>query len=213
MLVPAEYVHLVRHGEVDNPGRILYGRLDGYGLSDLGTQMSKRVAKALDVRPIVRVVSSPLLRTRQSAKPIAKAMGLTIDTDERLIEGTNVFEGSRLSAGRLLRHPNLWPHLRNPLRPSWGEPYRDIASRMMAALEDAWKSVDSGEVVLVSHQLPIWMLHRWIAGVPLPHLPAQRRCTLSSVTTFRNIGGKWKEESYREPAADLLVESIDLGAV
>jgi broad specificity phosphatase PhoE len=211
--VPAEYVHLVRHGEVDNPARILYGRLDGYGLSDLGSQMSKRVATALQVRPIARVVSSPLLRTRQTAEPIAKALNLRIDNDERLIEGTNVFEGTRLNATRILKDPSTWRHLRNPFRPSWGEPYKDIASRMMLALEDAWSSVKLGEVVLVSHQLPIWMLHRWIAGVPLPHLPSQRRCSLASVTTFRNVGGKWKEESYREPASDLLEKSIDLGAV
>jgi broad specificity phosphatase PhoE len=84
---------------------------------------------------------------------------------------------------------------------------------MMAAADDALHSVDDGEVVLVSHQLPIWMLHKWIAGIPLPHLPTSRRCSLSSVTTFRKVGERWKEESYREPAEDLLEQAIDLGAV
>lgn len=212
-LVPADLLHFVRHGEVDNPDRILYGRLDGFPLSPLGEHMASRVAQALQVRPIQRVISSPLLRARQSAEPIARALGLEVETDERLIEGDNVFEGSRLNAKRILSDPSTWPHLRNPWQPSWGESYRSIAARMMAVAEDAWASVDEGDVVLVSHQLPIWTLHRWIAGIPLPHLPNQRRCSLSSVTSVKKVGERWKEENYREPAIDLLTEAIDLGAV
>ena len=175
--------------------------------------MATRVGDTLKVRPIVKVVSSPLLRARQSAEPIAAELGLKIEIDDRLIEAENVFEGTHLSATSLASNPGAWKHLRNPWRPSWGEPYRAIADRMMAAAEEHYAGVDEGEVVLVSHQLPIWMLHKWIAGIPLPHLPASRRCSLSSVTSFRNVGERWKEESYREPAGDLLTGAIDLGAV
>lgn len=175
--------------------------------------MAAAVADTLQVRPIVRVISSPLLRAQQSARPIAEALGLGVDTDERIIEGDNVFEGTQLAAKHVLTHPSSWKNFRNPWRPSWGEPYRSIADRMMACAEDALNSVSGGEVVLVSHQLPIWMLHKWIAGIPLPHVPASRRCTLSSVTSVRKVGGRWKEESYREPASDFLEEAIDLGAV
>ena len=212
-IVPADLLHFVRHGEVDNPDRILYGRLDNFGLSSRGTDMAGRVADTLKVRPIVRVVASPLLRTQQSAEPIAQALGLDVEIDERIIEAENVFEGTRLSVSEILKTPKTWKHFRNPWMPSWGESYRTIASRMMAACEDALESVDEGEVVLVSHQLPIWMLHKWIAGIPLPHLPSSRRCSLSSVTSFRKVGERWKEESYREPASDLLTGAIDLGAV
>ena len=212
-MVPAERVHLVRHGEVDNPDRILYGRLDGFELTDRGHRMAERVATFFGPSPIARVISSPLIRAMQTATPIAEAHGLDVEIDDRLIEGTNAFQGGRVSAKRILGTPSLWPLLRHPLRPSWGEPYRDIASRMMAAMDDASASVESGEVVLVTHQLPIWMVHRHIAGVPLPHLPGSRRCTLASVTSFQKEQGKWREHSYREPAGELLSGAIDLGAV
>ena len=212
-IVPADLLHFVRHGEVHNPDRILYGRLENFGLSDRGHEMAKRVADTLQVRPIVKVISSPLQRAQESAKPIAEALGLSIDIDERLIEADNVFEGTRLSLHSVLKKPTTWAHFRNPWQPSWGEPYRAIAGRMMAAAEDALESVEEGEVVLVGHQLPIWMLHKWIAGIPLPHIPASRRCTLSSVTSVRKVGERWKEESYREPASALLEDAVDLGAV
>jgi hypothetical protein len=44
-------------------------------------------------------------------------------------------------------------------------------------------------------------------------MPHERRCGLSSITSFRKIGTRWKEESYREPATDLLEDAIDTGAV
>lgn len=209
----ADFLHFVRHGEVHNPERILYGRLEGYGLSDRGEQMAARSASALATRPIAKIYSSPLQRAQESAAPLADELGLPVEIDERLNEGLNFFEGSRLTAARLLTEPSVWVALRNPFTPSWGEPYREIAQRMMALAEDAWKSVERGEVVLVTHQVAIWVLHRSVAGIPLPHLPSQRRCSLSSITTIKKVGERWKEESYREPAADLLDNAIDLGAV
>lgn len=212
-MVPADLLHFVRHGEVHNPDRILYGRLEGFGLSDRGLAMAERTASALATRPITKIYSSPLQRAQESAGPLVDKLGLPLDIDERLNEGLNLFQGTRLNLKRILTDPSVWPLLRNPWRPSWGEPYRDIAARMLEMAEAAWESVDEGEVVLVSHQVAIWTLHRTIAGIPLPHLPNQRRCSLSSITTVRRVGTRWKEESYREPAADLLEDAVDLGAV
>lgn len=211
--MPAELIHFVRHGEVDNPGRVLYGRLDGFGLSERGRQMAARSAGALATRPISRILSSPLERAIESATPLADRTGLAIEVDERLNEGINVFQGTRLTLGRVLSNPSLWPALRNPWKPSWGESFRDISTRVQDVANEAWESVDEGEVVLVSHQVVIWIFHRSAAGIPLPHLPNQRRCSLSSITSFRKVGTRWKEESYREPAADLLDVALDQGAV
>lgn len=211
--MPADLLHFVRHGEVENPDRILYGRLDGFGLSHKGRQMAARTASALATRPVSRILSSPLQRAVESAEPLANTVGLPVEIDERLNEGLNRFQGSRLTLGRVLTDPSVWGLLRNPWRPSWGEPYKEISDRMLSVAEDAWNSVSEGEVVLVSHQIAIWIFHRTAAGIPLPHLPNQRRCSLSSVTSYRKVGTKWKEESYREPAADLMEDAIDLGAV
>lgn len=210
--MPADLVHLVRHGEVHNPDHVLYGRLPHFGLSDLGQRMAAASVTLLAGHPVTGLYASPLLRTQQSAAPWAEGFGLEIHTDERLIEPTNRFEGKRMT-GRTLADPRHWPLLVNPRRPSWGEPFTSVAARMLAAMHDARESVDSGEVVMLSHQLPIWMAHRALAGEPLHHDPRKRRCSLSSVTSFTWINGALTETDYQEPSADLIAESTDLGAV
>src|SRR5687768_11633306 len=89
-------------------------------------------------RPVVRLVSSPLQRARESAEPISSEFGVPIEIDERIIEPTNHFEGKRMSGpGGALRDARNWASLRNPLQPSWGEPFRAISNRMMAAIDEA----------------------------------------------------------------------------
>jgi broad specificity phosphatase PhoE len=84
---------------------------------------------------------------------------------------------------------------------------------MMAAIDEHWAAVDGGEVVLVSHQAPIWMVARSVARKPLPHHPGRRRCALSSITTLARSGDTFVEVAYAEPAAELLTGAIDTGAV
>lgn len=62
-------VHLMRHGEVENPDGVLYGRLPGYHLSELGRRMADRVAEHLASRDIVHVGASPLERRRRPPSP------------------------------------------------------------------------------------------------------------------------------------------------
>lgn len=209
--MPAELVRLVRHGEVHNPDGILYGRIPGYHLSELGHQMAAVAAESLAGHDVTGLIASPLQRTQESAQPWADLFGLPINTDERLIEPHNWFEGTRMR--ERLRNPVSWPRLANPLRPSWGEPYQSVKRRMFAAITDAWQSVDSGEVVLVSHQMPIVMVARSVAGLAPFHDPRKRRCSLSSITTLRHDGERFIEVDYQEPARELLAASIDLGAV
>ncbi|HEY8590950.1 MAG TPA: histidine phosphatase family protein [Naasia sp.] len=210
----ASALHLVRHGEVDNPARILYGRLPGYGLSALGRRMAESAAAALADRPIARIIASPLQRTQESAAPFAATFGLPVETDERVIEPYNRFEGTRVSFGpSLLSNPEAWPWVSNPFRPSWGEPYVQIAARMLSAIADAHASVDDGEVVIVSHQLPIWMVHRSLIGERLYHDPRRRRCDLSSITTLTKRGERFVETGYANPAGPLSAAAVDEGAV
>ncbi|QEO08830.1 histidine phosphatase family protein [Protaetiibacter larvae] len=207
----ADLVHLVRHGEVENPDRILYGRLPGYGLSALGHRMAQLASDSLAGRPITRLVASPLQRTRESAAPWAARFALETELDPRLIEPANRFEGGNVRRG--LRNPRNWPYLVGPWRPTWGEAYVSIRARMMDAIAQAHAGTPGGEVVLVSHQLPIWMVARTVAGKPLMHDPRTRRCSLSSITTLAWDGEGFVEVDYQEPAAELLAQSIDLGAV
>ncbi|MEN9747994.1 MAG: hypothetical protein RLZZ603_686 [Actinomycetota bacterium] len=211
----ADRIHLVRHGEVHNPEGVLYGRLPNFGLSDLGHKMAAAAAEEIKSqgRRITALYCSPLQRTRESARPFTQIFGLDPITDERFIEPTNVFQGKVLSAGRLMVQPHRWIHFRNPNRPSWGEPYTDVVARMMEGVLEAANSVKSGDVVIVSHQLPIWMMHSAVNGKKLPHNPTQRRCTLSSITSFEIRDGQLVEVDYREPAKGLTNQAIDVGAV
>lgn len=211
--MPATHVHLVRHGEVYNPGGVLYGRLPHFHLSDNGKKMAETAAHALHdsgVKP-AKLVVSPLLRTQQSAEPIAKLFGAAPDLDERIIEPYNIFEGRKVTAKTVLIRPHLVFHLRNPLQPSWGESYVSVVERMMKAMTEAAESVSSGEVVMVTHQLPIWMVHRHLSGARLAHNPSKRRCALSSITSFEYVDGKFREVAYLDPAAE--TARIDKGAV
>lgn len=215
----ADRIHLVRHGEVHNPEGVLYGRLPNFGLSDLGHKMALAAAEDLKSqgRRISALYCSPLQRTKESARPFTRIFGLDPIADDRLIEPTNVFQGHRLTAVRLMFQPHRWIHFRNPSRPSWGEPYVDVVERMTAAVVEAANSVASGDVVIVSHQLPIWMIHSSVSGKKLPHNPTQRRCSLSSITSFELVDGKLVEVDYREPGKNLAAGSgagiIDVGAV
>jgi len=198
-------VQLLRHGEVLNPEKVLYGRLPGYRLSDLGERMAERAADWFSGRDVVRLVSSPLERARQTAAPIAARLGLPVLLDERLIESDNVFEGRSVGVGDgALRSPRAWWHLRNPFLPSWGEPYTQVALRMHAAAEVAREAARGHEALLVSHQLPIWIARLSAEHRRLWHDPRRRECSLASVTSFTYDGDKLVSVSYAEPAADLL---------
>jgi broad specificity phosphatase PhoE len=198
-------VHLLRHGEVHNPQKVLYGRLPGYRLSDLGERMAERAAEWFAGHDVVRLASSPLERARQTAAPIAARLGLPVLLDERLIESDNVFEGRTVGVGDgALRSPRAWWHLRNPFLPSWGEPYTQLALRMHAAAEVAREAARGHEAVLVSHQLPIWVARLSAEHRRLWHDPRRRECSLASVTSLTYEGDRLVSVSYAEPAADLL---------
>ena len=196
-------VHLVRHGEVDNPQGVLYGRIPGYHLSETGRLMAKAAADFLAGRDITVLRSSPLERALETAEPIAAEFGLPIAVDDRLIEPWNHFEGLRFAVGDgALRQPRHWLKLRNPFRPSWGEPYEQVAKRVLAAVSDAAKAADGHEAVCVSHQLPIWVARRSAEGRQLWHDPRRRQCALGSVTSLTVVDGNISAVSYATPSGE-----------
>ena len=198
-------VHLIRHGEVHNPEGVLYGRRDGYHLSDLGVKMAQRVADTLGDRDIVHLRTSPLERAQETAAPLATALGLTPVIDPRVIESSNVFEGKRFGHGdNALRKPSTWIHLWNPLKPSWGEPYKEVVARMLAAVYDARDAAAGHEAAIVSHQLPVWITRLALEKKSFLHDPRRRECTLCSVTSLEFSGEDLVTISYSEPAGDLI---------
>lgn len=208
-------VHLLRHGQVHNPDAIVYGRLPDFHLSELGARMAEAAAANFRARAnqggrYVLLASSPLTRARETAAPVARELGLDVVTEERIIEPRNHFQGLHVDA-KVLSHPRHWPYMLNPLRPSWGEPYRHQVTRMAEAVRDlARRAVDIGgdgaQVIAVSHQLPIWLTRLSVEGRPLPHDPRRRQCNLASITslTFDDVSEPALPRlNYREPAAHL----------
>lgn len=202
----ASTVHVVRHGEVHNPESILYGRQPGWRLSERGEAMAEAVAQWTSELSLGAIHSSPLERAQQTASPISKLHGLEIRIDDRLIEAANIFEGKPFGVGDgVLRRPSAWRHLWNPWRPSWGEPYNEQVARMSAAIESARKAAEGKDALVVSHQLPIWILRSSIEGRPFLHDPRRRQCSLASVTSLHfDASGKVVGLTYSEPAAHLL---------
>jgi broad specificity phosphatase PhoE len=197
-------VHLLRHGEVYNPEGVLYGRLPGFRLSDLGVAQAKLAAEYLAGKDVRYLVCSPLERAKQTAAPLADLTGLPVAEDERLIEAANKLEGRPVAGGKgLFKDPSLWKHYRNPFRPSWGEPYAEIAARVLAAARAAREHADGGSAVCVSHQLPIVMARRAAEGKRLFHDPRRRQCSLASVTSLTFDGDRVVGIAYHEPAAAL----------
>ena len=175
--------------------------------------MAALAAKALKDKKVKvgAIYMSPLLRTRESAEHIQALYGVDPQTDQRLIEPYNIFEGRKLSAKAIAIRPHLVYHLRNPYSPSWGEPYVAIVARMLEAMTELAAKTHDGDLVLVTHQLPIWITHRHLAGEKLAHNPSKRRCALSSITTFEVTKNGLVEVDYISPAESLL--SVDKGAV
>jgi broad specificity phosphatase PhoE len=199
-------VHLARHGEVENPQKILYGRQPGWRLSTRGQQMAQVLGEWSKGIDLGALHVSPLQRAQETAAPIAKAHGMEITTDERLIEAGNIFEGKSFEPGSgILKHPTAWRHLYNPWKPSWGEPYDEQINRMFAAIFAAHKAANGKDAIVVSHQLPIWITRSAIEGRSMLHDPRKRECTLASVTSIHfDDEGVISGLSYSEPAAHLL---------
>ncbi|HEY9292963.1 MAG TPA: histidine phosphatase family protein [Microlunatus sp.] len=200
-------VHLVRHGEVENPAGVLYGRMPDFHLSALGRQMAERVAEYVTGWDVTHLRCSPLERAQETMAPIAAALGdQPVTTDGRVIEAENFLQGNRFDGSKnsAFTNPRHWWYFRNPLKPSWGEPYKEIAVRMRAVLHDAAAAAAGHQALIVSHQLPIWIARCDVEGRRFAHDPRKRECTLASITTFTFLDGRIAAVSYAEPAADLL---------
>ena len=202
----AQVIHFIRHGEVHNPEKILYGLQPGWRLSERGIQMAQVVAQWSKNLNLGAIHSSPLQRAQETVAPIIDNHKLQLSTDKNLIEASNIFEGKKFELGSgVLKHPKSWRYLYNPWRPSWGEPYDQIINRMLKALFSARDAAGGKDAICVSHQLPIWILRSAVEGRRLIHDPRKRECSLASVTSFElDSDGMVTGVSYSEPAQHLL---------
>ena len=194
-------IHLVRHGEVENPKGIIYGRLPGFHLSERGQRQAEAAADHLAERNVSAVWASPLERAQETAKAIAARHELELVTDERLLEtDSSQLQGVGRRAIDILLSPRTWWHLRNPWTPSWGESFADVRARMLDAIKDAIDSNPGNEVVIVSHQTPVIVARLSLARSRVPPWIGVTPCHTGSVTTIELNEGVVVSASYFSPA-------------
>jgi broad specificity phosphatase PhoE len=193
-------IHLVRHGKVENPKGVIYGRLPGYHLSELGKQQAQAAAERLAHADIGAVWSSPLERAQETAEIIAAPHGLSIVTDERLLESGTSLEGIGRTLVSFLSSPRHWWHLRNPFKPSWGESFSEIRARMLEAVGEALQDAGGREVVVVSHQTPVQVARLALARRNVPPWLGFAPCVTGSVSSLELDDGRVLSAAYFAPS-------------
>lgn len=193
-------IHLVRHGKVENPKGVIYGRLPGYHLSELGKQQAQAAADRLAAADIGAVWSSPLERAQETAEIIAAPHGLSIVTDERLLESGTSLEGIGRTLASFLSSPRHWWHLRNPFKPSWGESFSEIRARMLEVVGEALQDAGGREVVVVSHQTPVQVARLALARRNVPPWLGFAPCVTGSVSSLELDEGRVLSAAYFAPS-------------
>jgi broad specificity phosphatase PhoE len=189
-------IHLVRHGEVENPKGVIYGRLPGYNLSERGERQARAAGEHLKNANVGALWASPLERAQETAQAIAEHHSVEITTDERLIESDSTFEGVGRTLWGVVRNPLRWWHLRNPLAPSWGESFSDIRVRMASAIEEALQVADGRELIVVSHQTPVMVSRLALTRSRRPPWLDRLPCETGSVTTLVLEDGRVLSANY-----------------
>ncbi len=193
-------IHLVRHGEVENPKGVIYGRLPGFHLSERGKRQAEAAATKLADRDVGAIWTSPMERAQETAAAIAAHHpGVEVVTDIRLTESATTIEGVGRNIGDLLRAPRHWWSFRNPLGPSWGERFSEIKARMLEAIQEAVDGAGGRELVVVSHQTPILVARLGLARRRVPPWLAFTPCGTGSVTTLVIEDGRVLSASYFAP--------------
>ncbi len=176
-------VLLVRHGKTPTTGKVLPGRAGGLHLSDEGMAQAEAVADRIaslrtDDRPgPVAVYASPLERTAETAKPIARKLGLRVRTERGLLEcDFGQWTGARLNA--LAKKPEWaqvqrWP---SGFRFPGGESFLEMQARITSAISRLVALHPGETVVAVSHADPIKAAVAAAAGT---HLDLFQRLTVS----------------------------------
>lgn len=189
----AGLVHLVRHGEVENPRHVVYAALPGFDLSDLGRAQAREMTRYLRSAPITAIWSSPLQRALSTAEPLAAALGLPIRTDDDLTEWHLADDWAGIVWEDLptVRPGQLEAYLETPLdMPFSAESLTELAERMRTAVTRMAKAVD-GDVVVVSHQDPVQAVRLALTGRD-PASQHRDKPGHATVITLRP-GNPWEE--------------------
>jgi len=172
----------IRHGEVENPDHLVYARSDGFPLAAAGLEAARRLSESIRNADVVAVWASPLLRAQQTAEALAEPHGLSVQTDERLIEWGGLVRWQGRSWPEAMQDPELLEMYADPIGRSPDYPLDAAGRGVLAWAEERAAEHDDGVVLGVSHEAPL--IAAWLAGrgadfsafrsVNIPHLGGVR---------------------------------------
>ena len=148
---------MVRHGRTPTTGKVLPGRAKGLHLSDDGIAEAKRVAERIgEMKKVAAIYASPLERTRETAAPIAKALGLDVVTHKGLLEcDFGGWTGASLSSLMKKKEWTTVQRAPSSFRFPNGESFTEMQTRMVTTLNEIRRAHPGKVVVCVSHADPI----------------------------------------------------------
>lgn len=150
-------VLFVRHGQTPTTGQSLPGRAPGLHLSDTGREQAQTAAERIaKVKKVSAIYASPLERTRETAAPIAKILGLKVRVNAGLLECEfGDWTGKKLEKLRKLPEWNAVQNSPSTFRFPGGESFTEMQNRMVGAVEAICAKHRGETVVCVSHADPI----------------------------------------------------------
>lgn len=151
-------IFFVRHGEVDNPKKVWYGRLPGFDLSSEGKRQIIKTAKFLSKNKINAIYASPLLRAKQSAEIISKTLNLPINYSDDLLEIKSSLQGK----------PNDYISSHTvKFNIFTDETIEDVNDRMQKFIKETISKHKGKNIAAVTHGDPIMIVKAKIKGLPM----------------------------------------------
>jgi probable phosphomutase (TIGR03848 family) len=161
-------VFLIRHGQTDWIAKGVAGRLPDVHLNEEGRLQAERLAARLKTLPVTAIYSSPLERTRETAAPLAEALGLEVHPCEEAIElDFGDWQGARIPELDADPRWRAFNALRSMTRAPRGELMPEVQTRIVAAIGRIRDAHPDGVVALFSHGDVIRSAVAYFAGVPL----------------------------------------------
>ena len=197
---------LVRHGQTPTTGQSLPGRAPGLHLADTGVRQAERAAERLaELTRVDALYCSPLERTRETAKPIGKALGLTPKVRKGLLEcDFGEWTGAKLKDLFKLPEWKTVQQAPSQFRFPGGESFTEMQVRIVTAIEELVREHPGGTIVCVSHADPIKaaMAHALGTHIDLFQRIVISTCSISAVAyapsgpivlAVNSTGGSLKE--------------------
>lgn len=177
-------IYFIRHGAVENPRNIFYGRLSRFPLSETGEKQIEKAAKLFQQKNIAAIYTSPLLRAVQTARILQTQLNMRSFHNARdLLEVRTSLQGKSYSYLRLHNY-NVFSSKTNPII---AESIPDILKRMQRFVIKINKAYPDQAIIAVSHGDPIMILRFYTYGLPLTN------------EMLRAKNGQWNGRDYIRP--------------